>query len=202
MIWILAGCAFLPRGEYRAGAFLHRDPTYSFRIPEGWRAARASDVESFGYARLALKLVSDERRPRLRQGLLTMMEKADTVLISSGGAAFVVLNTPNPDGIRIPATRVLSEKERAVLVGAVTKALELYERIKTGDIVLESVELREYGPTPMFVITARVSALLTARVLVLTGSSHLITAFHVGTPENDDEGLPGVEELATSFRFE
>jgi hypothetical protein len=43
---------------------------------------------------------------------------------------------------------------------------------------------------------------LEATSLLLTGSSYNAVVLHFGTPEDDDEGLAGFEEVAKSFQFE
>jgi len=199
VVCLSVGCAAVPRGEYRAGAFLHRDPTYSFRIPDGWRQAGPEDVDSIGYFRFQMKLVAEERRAQLRREEQRAMSNFDSFLLSSRGAVIMTMNGPNRGGVRLPARGVLTAKEQDALLSAVTKELE--SSLKKENATIESVELVEYGPLPAALIKARKDALLTVRALLFTGSSAVVV-MHVGIPEEDDEGLSGFEELAKSFRFE
>jgi hypothetical protein len=183
--------------------FLHRDPTYSFRIPDGWRQATAENAESIGWVRFELKLATAERQAKSRQGLQTLMKQADAILVSPGGAAIVLVNAPNREGLRIPARGVLSAKEEAVFLAGLTKRVsDAIKKEGTSDFTIESADLVEYGPLPATLIKSRLFARMTVRMLFLAGSSHGVLVMHFGIPEEDDEGLLGFEELAKSFRFE
>jgi hypothetical protein len=196
---VLTACASAPRAEYRAGLFLHRNPTYSFRVPDGWRQALASDVEGFGYTKLAFRLAKEERKTGMRRKLVEGMKKVDAVLISSGGAAILGWSTANREGFRLPRTHSLSEEEQATLVSSLKEGIE--KTVKPDEFVIESVQLVEYGPNQVVSVRARALAMMTLRIITFIGES-FVHVVHVGTPGDDDEGLQGFEALAQSFRFE
>jgi hypothetical protein len=164
VVGLSVGCAAVPKGEYRSGLFLHRDPTYSFRIPDGWRRGTPEDIESIGYVRFQLKMVTDARRTQLLQNERRVMGEADSFLVSARGAAIMVMSGANRDEFRVPARGNLTEKEKDVLLSAARKRLE--NTLKKEEATLESADLVTYGANPAVMMTARVRALVTMRFLL------------------------------------
>jgi hypothetical protein len=196
-LFALAGCASLPRGEYRDDLFQHRNPAYSFRVPTAWRPLTEADVDALGYLGLALKF--NHEPDRLRREFIAWLKSLDAALISPRGAGIYALRTPNPDGFRLPREIEITRAEREILIDSVTKQFPADQK----DFSLDSVDFNQYGPNPAVYVTFRSRrTVLRARAIMLTGRRDVVALMHLGIPEDGDADLDALAAVARSFRFE
>ena len=83
---LLSNCAYIPKGEYRGGLFLHTAPNYSFQVPDGWRRATVSDYPSFGFNQRLLQTFNETGRRAFMELAEREVRLYDALLISSRGA--------------------------------------------------------------------------------------------------------------------
>ena len=72
-------------------------------------------------------------------------------------------------------------------------------------LTLEAMGIEEYRQNRFLRVRFRADATAGSMhwtVLNFYGSSHIVTVAHLGTPEDSEEGIAGLEVIARSFRFE
>jgi hypothetical protein len=186
------GCASAPRSEYRAGVFLHRDPTYSFRVPNGWRPS--TDPDAFAHLREVLRFSTEERKRTLLERQAKNLRQYDIAMVSSNGAGIFVLHTPDRLGRRFPPGFRLTDLEREQVRQVLIKQKWVWS--------VESITAVEYGPNGAIRARAIVAAAIPFTILIFADQGSYVMMGHYGTPDDEDEGLTGFEEVARSFRFE
>lgn len=192
-VLVAAGCAAGPQGEYQAGVYRHRNPSYSFQVPSDWRVATPDDYPSYAYAERALARLNEAGKREFREKQLAALRAFDAVLISSRGAAILVRSVPNREQVRLPPISLLSEREKQAIKDGVVRSVKDYR--------VESAELVDYGPNPAVRLQALFET-VPATVVAVLGTRHFTALIHIGTPSDDREGFAGFEELVRSFRFE
>jgi hypothetical protein len=205
----LSGCGPLPKSEYWKGSFVHLDPPrYTFEVPEDWREAKVEDYPSLGFNRSVFARLDAAGRDRLLQSAALELQALDTGLISSRGAWIQVQSMAGSggDGVRSFTRFGLTDKEKQ----------ELWENFATGRIqrapagdkpvlTLESLDVTSYGANRLLRLRFRSDELRGSMhwtVLGLYTSADTVLIAHLGTPENRDEGLAGLEAIATSLRLD
>jgi hypothetical protein len=205
----LAGCGPLPNGEYWKGSFLHIDtPRYTFEVPEGWREAKAEDYPALGFNRSVFARVDAEERKKLLQNAELELQAIDTGLISSQGAWIQVISVAGSGGygVRGLPQYGLSESEKQALwerfaTGRIQRALPGDKPVLT----LESIDIPTYGSNRLLRLRFRSDerrGSMHWTILGLYTAVDTILLAHLGTPENRDEGIAGLEAIATSLRLD
>jgi hypothetical protein len=204
----LTACSTLPlsrNAEFRAGLALYNDPKFSFQIPDGWRPATAEDWLRFGANQRVLSIMTDQGRRDFQRIGAEELAKYPMVLISARGAWINVTFAPNK-GVRYPAGYVLNDAEKKNIWQAVESAL-LKDSPPTDRPVLtmRSVDVTEFGGN----VALRLRFLredrrgvFTWTVLAFYGDRHVVPVAHVGVPENEDEGIEGLEVIGRTFKCE
>jgi hypothetical protein len=206
----LSSCAPLPKGEYWQGSYVHLDPPrYSFDVPKGWRAATAADYPSLGFNRRVFASLDAAGRTAALQRAETELEGIDAGLISSGGAWIQVGSEARSGGWYTssdPLRFGLSEGEKQGLWQRFSTArIERAPATDKPKLTLESIDVVDYGLNRVLRVRFRsdeVRGSLHWTVLGLFNSTDTISLAHVGTPENRDEGLAGLEAIAETIRFD
>jgi hypothetical protein len=204
----LSACGPLPKGEYWKGSFLHIDlPRYTFDVPEGWREAKAEDYPRLGFNRVVFERLDEPGRKKLLQNAELELQSLDTGLISSQGAWIQVASAYNSGGYGLTDLTQygLSDREKQAM----------WERFATGRIqrapahdkpvlTLESMDLVNYRFNRLLRLRFRSDesrGSLHWTVLGLYTASDTILLAHLGTPENREEGIAGLETIAASLRL-
>ena len=143
---LLSSCAYISRGEYRGGLFLHTAPNYSFQVPDGWRRATVSDYASFGFNQRLLQTFNETARRAFMELAEREVRLYEALLISSRGAWIHVEPAVNSD-VRYPSGYKLNDQEKQSIWQRVSA--ELVRQAMPSDkpkLTLESMELVDYGP--------------------------------------------------------
>jgi hypothetical protein len=207
----LSACAPLPKGEYWKGSYLHLDPPrYTFEVPEGWREATPKDFPSLGFNRRMFARLDERGRQAFLERAELELEAIDTGLISPRGAWIQVGSEARTGGWYISSAPLrfgLTEQEKqGIWQRFSTARIDRAPPTDKPTLTLELMDVVDYGLNRRVLRVrfrsddARGSMYWT--VLGLFSSSDTISLAHVGTPENRDEGLSALEEIATSIRFD
>jgi len=205
----LSACGPLPNGEYWKGSFLHiHPPRYTFEVPEGWREAKVEDYPLLGFNRSVYARLDEAGRKQLLQNAEFELQRLDTGLISSEGAWIQVRSVAGSGGFgpRGLPRFGLSEREQQ----------EIWERYATGRVqrappgdkpvlTLESMDIPTYGRNRLLRVRFRSDELRGSMhwtILGLYTEVDSILLAHLGTPENREEGIAGLEAIATSLRLD
>src|SRR3989442_1423942 len=105
----------IPRGEYRAGLFIHHAPDYSFKVPDGWRRARPEDAENIAFNRRLLQRFNDQGRSAFIGAFQNDLRRYDAILISTRGAYLQVESGANTAGAHFASGYVFNDRERDAL---------------------------------------------------------------------------------------
>jgi len=206
----LPGCAPLPKAEYWDGFFRHLDPPrYTFQVPDGWRQATISDYPSLGFNRRLFQTLDEAGRSAAMQRAELEMQGPDTGLISSRGAWIQVMSRVGPGGwYTFKDLRFgLSDGEKqAIWQQLSTSLIQTAPAAEKPNLTLESIDVVE-DYYVRSVLRLRFTADVPRgsmhwTVLEFYGSSGVATVAHVGTPEDRDEGIAGLEVIARWFRFD
>lgn len=204
----LSGCGPLPNGEYWQGSFLHSyPPRYTFEVPEGWREAKVEDYPSLGFNRSLFARLDAAERKKLLQNAELELQAIDTGLISTQGA-WIQVRSVAGSGMypRDFFQYGLSEREKRAI----------WERFASGRIqgapstdkpvlTLESIDIGAYGLNRVLRLRFRSDEKRGAMhwtVLGLYFANDTIFVAHLGTPENREEGIAGLEAIASSLRLD
>lgn len=201
----VSGCALVPTFERETRVFVQRAAAYAFRIPDGWRPARSADYASVGFNRGILQRLDEPARAALLQAGTRELESHEIVLVSTRGAWIQVDSGP-VTGARLRPGQRLDERERESLwTWWATFLRQTAPPSDTPRLSVVDMEVVEYGPNAALRVryVAEVQrGPMRWTVLFLHGESRSATVAHVGTPEDANEGLTGLETVARSFRFE
>ena len=207
---VLASCAPLPKVEYWGGFFRHlHPPRYTFQVPDGWRQATISDYPSLGFNRRLFQTLDEAGRSAAMQRAELEMRGSDTGLISSRGAWIQVMSRVGPGGwYTFKDLRFgLSDGEKqAIWQQLSTNLIQTAPAAEKPNLTLESIDvLEDYSVRSVLRLrfTADVPrGSMHWTVLEFYDSSGVVTVAHVGTPEDRDEGIAGLEVIARWFRFD
>src|SRR5215831_15662396 len=204
----LSACGPLPNGEYWKGSFLHSyPPRYTFEVPDGWREAKAEDYPLLGFNRSLFARLDEAGRKQLLQNAELELQRLNTGLISSQGAWIQDRSVGNTGGHgpRGLPQYGLSDKEQQTLWEQF--ATNRIQRAPPGDkpvLTLESIDIPTYGLNRLLRVRFRSDerrGSLHWTVLGLYTNIDTILFAHLGTPENHEEGMAGLEAIATSLRL-
>ncbi len=207
---ILPACASLPKAEYWGGFFRHLyPPRYTFQVPDGWRQATISDYPSLGFNRRLFQPLDEAGRSAAMQRAELEMQSPDAGLISSRGAWIQVMSRAGPGGwYTFKDLRFgLSDREKqAIWQQLSTNLIQTAPAAEKPNLTVESIDVVED-----YYVRSVLRLRFTADVprgsihwtaLEFYGSSGAVTVAHLGTPEDRDEGIAGLEEIARWFRFD
>ena len=201
-----AGCAPLPKVEYWDGFFRHlHHPRYSFQVPDGWRRATVSDYRSLGFSQRGFQTLDEAGRRAFIQRVELELKGRDAVLISSRGAWIQVKSESSLGGLP-PDRYGLSEREKQSIWRRFSS--DLMRSAPPADqptLSLEAMDIEDYGENRFLRVRFRsdvAAGSMRWTVLSFYGSSHVVMVAHVGTPEDSEEGIAGLEMIARSFRFQ
>jgi hypothetical protein len=195
--------------EYWGGFFRHlHHPQYSFEVPDGWRLATVSDYLSLSSSQRVFQTLDEVGRRAFIQRAELAMKSGDTVLISPRGAWIQVKSDRSlAAGIDELNRYGLSEREKQPIWRRFST--DLIQRAPPADqlkLSLEGMEVETYGENRFLRLRFRSDATTTGSmhwtVLNFYGSLYIVTVAHLGTPEDIEEGIVGLEVIARSFRFE
>jgi len=205
----LAACGPLPSSEYWQGSFLHvYRPKYSFEVPSGWREAKAEDYPSLAFNRRLFAGLDDAGRQQLLQSAALELQALDTGLISSPGAWIQVRSVAGSGGYgpgELPRFGLTDSQKKALWELFATRRIESAPPGDKPVLTLESIDIENYGLNRLLRLRFRSDELrgsLRWTVLGLYAANDAILLAHLGTPENSDEGLAGLDAIATSLRLE
>ena len=205
----LSGCAPLPKGEYWKGSYVHLDPPrYRFEVPEGWREVTPSDFPSLGFNRRMFAALDDANRAVFLQRAELELQAVDTALISARGAWIQVVSEA---GARNPFTREplrfgLSERAKQALwehfaAGRIQRA----PATDKPTLTLESIDVVSYGLNRALRLRFKSDELRGSMhwtVLSVYRTNDTVSLAHLGIPEDRDDGITGLEEIAAALRFD
>jgi hypothetical protein len=207
VLLLLAGCASMGGGgtEYRAGLMLHRNPDFSFQVPEGWRPAKASDWTAFGANQRPLQRMNAYGKAEFQRVGERELAQRPAVLISSRGSWIDVSIGVN-QGVKYSPGYVLSDGERRTFWENVERAIlngsPVTDKPK---LTLRSMDVVDYGPNTTIKLQFQREdqrGLTVWTILGLYGARHVVTVSHCGIPDAPNEGIGGLDVIARSFRFE
>jgi len=210
VIWSLAGCAPLPKGEYWKGSFVHLDlPRYTFEVPDGWRPAKPADFPLLGFNRRVFATLNGANRAAFLERAELEMESIDTALISSGGA-WIQIGSERASGgwyrSSDPLRFGLSERDKQALWERfASNRIQQAPATDRPKLTLESIDVVNYGLNRALRVRFRsdeARGTMHWTVLGVYTANDTISVAHLGTPENRDEGIAGLEAIATSIRFD
>jgi hypothetical protein len=213
VVWLalagLSGCGPLPSGEYWQGSFLHSiPPRYAFEVPEGWREAKTSDYPLLGFNRVLFARLDPEGQKSFLQNAATELQALDTGLISSQGAWIQVgsLARSGGYGARDMTRYGLTESEKKALWARfATSRIQRAPPTDRPALTLESIDIATYGLNRVLRVRFRsdeARGSMHWTVLGFYSAEDTILLAHLGTPENREEGLAGLEAIAASMRFD
>jgi len=206
----LSACAPLPKGEYWKGAYVHLDPPrYTFFVPEGWRQATPADYARLSFNRKGFERLDEAgRRAQLERAELEL-ESIDAGLISPEGAWIQVGSQARSGGwysTNNPLRFGLSEQEKKGMWDNFARArIDHAPDTDKPTLTLESIDVVDYGLNRVLRVRFRsdeARGSLHWTVIGFFNSSDTISLAHLGTPENREEGLPALEAIITSLRFD
>src|SRR5262245_44282449 len=108
--------------QYRAGLFLHHDPSYSFKVPDGCRRAGREDVENFAYNRRVLQRFNAQGRSATIASWQNEIRRYDAVLISARGGYIQVDHAANNSGVSFASGYVLNDREKDAIWSEMSRA--------------------------------------------------------------------------------
>ena len=207
---MLPRCAPFPKAEYWDGFFVHlHPPRYRFQVPDGWRPATVSDYPSLGFNRRLFQTLDQGGRSAVMQRAELEMQGADTGLISSRGAWIQVRSQSGPGGwytLRDLRFGLSDREKQEIWQRLSTNLIQTAPPAEKPNLTLESLDVVEdYYVRSILRLhfTADVPrGSMHWTVLEFYGSSGVVTVAHVGIPEDREEGIAGLDQLARSFRFE
>ena len=202
-LMITASSCAVPTGEYRGGLYLHQAPTYSFRIADGWRRAETNDYPDFGFNKRVRQKFNEAAFRAFGEQDLALQ---DAVLISTRGAWLQINSGKNDTDLRVPRGYRLSDGEKRAVWDAVsTKLINSAPANDKPRLTLTSIDVTDHDP--LTAIRIRYVSDVQRGVMhwsfyIFYGTSHWVSFGHVGIPEDALEGLPGVEAMVRSFRWD
>lgn len=206
----LSGCAPIPKGEYWKGSYMHLDPPrYTFEVPDGWRGATAADYPALGFNRRVFASLDAKGRSAALERAQEDFEVIDTALISERGAWIQVSSEMGSGGwyaTTDPLRFGLTEADKQSLWKAF--AASRIQRAPPTDkptLTLESIDVVNYGANRMLRVRFRsdeARGSMNWTVLGFYSANNTVSLAHVGTPENRDEGIDGLERIAVSIRYD
>lgn len=206
--FILTSCAPVPTVKYWDGWFFHlHHPKYTFQIPDGWRPATVSDYPTLGFNRRSFETLDDANRNAALERAQLEMQTRDTGLISPRGAWIQVASASAPGNwyARRDLRFGLSDRQKQEMWQQFsTRLRQSATPTENPNFILESLDFEYYGanrPLRLRFTADEPRGSIHWTVLEFYGSSGVVTVAHMGIPENRDEGIPGLEVLARSFRF-
>jgi hypothetical protein len=206
--FIVAGCAPLTKAEYWDGWFVHaHHPRYTFQVPDGWRPATIADYPSLGFNRRLFQTLDEASRTAAMQRAELEMQARDTGLISTRGAWIQVASKEGTGGwyTQRDLRFGLSDREKQqVWQQLVSRLSQTAPPAEKPTFTLESLDVEYYGtnrPLRLRFTADESRGSIHWTVLEFYSSSGVVTAAHMGIPENRDEGIAGLEVLARSLRF-
>ena len=206
---VASSCAPLPKAEYWDRSFVHlHPPRYTFEVPEGWRPETIADYPALGFNRRLFQQLDGAGRTAALQRAEQEMQRRDAGLISARGARIQVRSQQSPGGwYTFQDLRFgLSDREKqAIWQRFSASAIQAAPPAEKPKLTLESMDLQDYRDNR--VLRLRFTAdgpagAMRWTILEFYGSSGAVIVAHVGTPENREEGIAGLEKLAQSFRFD
>jgi hypothetical protein len=161
-----------------------------------------------GFNRRLFQTLDRASRSAFLQRAELELQVIDAGLISSGGAWIQVGSAAgsggwygSPDRLRFG----LSEREKeAVWQHLSTGLVQSAPPTDKPTLTLESVDVVDYGLNRVLRVrfTSEASrGMMHWTVLGFYSASDMVTIAHVGVPENQKEGIAGLEAIAYSFRF-
>ena len=200
IVWVGMASCVIPKGEYRAGVFLHQAPNYSFRLPEGWRPARASDSGVLGFAEPYRKVFAEST---LEQFLAARLALYDASLVSPGGAFVAVARTaPLPPNVRLAPGAVLPEALKpAAWEFAVKELVRTTPGTSPRDFQQEEITLRQYGANTGLVVQYQYRQISWTQV-EFPGPGYSVAFLHAGSMSDRNLDREGFESILRSFRFD
>ena len=205
----LAACGPLPSGEYWQGSFLHvYSPKYTFEVPSGWREAKAEDYPSLAFNRRLFAGLDVAGRQKFLQSAELELQALDTGLISSQGAWIQVRSVAGSGGYargELPRFGLTDSEKKALWERFATRRIESAPPGDKPVLTLESIDIENYGFNRLLRLRFRSDELrgtLRWTVLGLYSENDTILLAHLGTPENPEEGLAGLDAIATSLRLD
>lgn len=205
----LSSCAPLPKAEYWDGIFRHLHvPRYSFRVPDGWREARASDYPLLGFNRRFFQTLDDAGRSATMRRAEMEMQGRDASLISSNGAWIQVSSAAGTggrySGDRLRFGLAQGEKE-TIWHNFSTRLIESAPPADKPKLALESIDVEDYAHNRVVKVAFRSDAArgpMHWTVLTFYSGPDVVAVAHVGVPEDRNEGIAGLEAIARTFRFD
>jgi hypothetical protein len=211
----LSGCGPFSKGEYWKGSYLHLDPPrYTFEVPDGWREAKASDFASLAFNQRVFAALDGPTRTAFLEQAEIQIQALDTGLISARGAWIQIGSEAGSGGWYSTSSPLARDSLRFGLSDREKQAI--WERFEASKIqrappndkpklTLELIDVVTYGLNRALRIRfrsdeARGSMYWT--VLGIYTSNDTVSLAHLGTPEDRDEGIAGLEAIATSLRFD
>jgi len=205
----LSACGPLPNGEYWKGSFRHLNfPRYTFEVPDGWREAKAEDYPSLGFNRGVFARLDEAGRKQLLQNAELELQDLDTGLISSQGAWIQVRSVAGSGGYRsrgLPQFGLSEKEQQALWEHFATSRIQGAPPSDKPVLTLESIDIPTYGLNRLLRVRFRSDELRGSMhwtVLGLYTDVDSILLAHLGTPENREEGIAGLEAIATSLRLD
>lgn len=205
----LAACGPLPSGEYWQGSYLHvYRPKYSFEVPSGWREAKAEDYPSLAFNRRLFAGLDDAGRQKLLQSGGLELQALDTGLISSQGAWIQVRSVAGAGGYwagELPRFGLTDSQKKVLWERFATRRIESAPPGDKPALTLESIDIENYGFNRLLRLRFRSEELrgsLRWTVLGFYSGNDTILLAHLGTPENPEEGIAGLDAIATSLRLD
>jgi hypothetical protein len=211
----LSGCGPFAKGEYWKGSYLHLDPPrYTFEVPEGWREAKASDFASLAFNRRAFAALDDPTRTAFLEQAEIQIQALDTGLISARGAWIQIGSEAGSGGWYSTSRPLARDSLRFGLSDREKQAIwERFEASKVQrappndkpKLTLELIDVVTYGLNRALRIRFRSDEARGSMYWTVLGvytSNDTVSLAHLGTPEDRDEGIAGLEAIATSLRFD
>jgi hypothetical protein len=204
----LPGCAPLPKTEYWGGYFRHlHPPRYTFQVPDGWRAATISDYPSLGFNRRLFQRLDEAGRRAAMQRAEVEMQGRDASLISSRGGWIQVQSAESAEGWYAGRDRfgLTDQQKKAMWQRLSTSMTQAAPPGEKPTLTLQSLDLvDDYFVRNVLRLRFTVDGprgSMRWTVLEFYGSAGTVNVAHVGIPEDSEEGIAGLEGLASSFRF-
>ena len=211
----LSGCGPFAKGEYWKGSYLHLDPPrYTFEVPDGWREAKASDFASLAFNRRVFAALDDPTRTAFLEQAEIQIQALDTGLISARGAWIQIGSEAGSGGWYSTSSPLARDSLRFGLSDREKQAIwERFEASKVQrappndkpKLTLELIDVVTYGLNRVLRIRFRSDEARGSMYWTVLGvytSNDTVSLAHLGTPEDRDEGIAGLEAIATSLRFD
>jgi hypothetical protein len=170
---------------------------------------KASDYPSLGFNRsIFTRLDEAGRREKLLQNAELELQALDTGLISSQGAWIQVRSMAGSGGYgrrELPRFGLTESEEQALWERFATRRIEAAPPGDKPVLTLESIDITNYGLNRLLRLRFRSDerrGSMRWTVLGFYTAGDTILLAHVGTPENPEEGIAGLEAIATSLRLE